>query len=212
METQSAIETVSQIAKGANQALSYENYENMITALNAMSNVVLKKGQNIYIGTVGVPDLWVFSVEETSSTYTFVDDGTLVNLLKENVAVQIGYYKIAMLETQKVDLSGYAKTSDVELLDSISLKLAIHKLFLNANNNQVVDLPLNGVYLVIVANTYNVGSCWIVQTGASVGTALVKTIFENSYFTAKASAQSQITITSETASGYCYVWTLGTMY
>ena len=105
------LSTVESIAKGANQCLSYESYEAMITALNAMDNTKLKKGQNIYIGTVGVPDLWIYSVEESSSSYTFTDDDTLANAVKENVAVQIGYYKVAQLETQKVDLSGYV-TSD----------------------------------------------------------------------------------------------------
>ena len=107
------LSTVESIAKGANQCLSYESYEAMITALNAMDNTKLKKGQNIYIGTVGVPDLWIYSVEESSSSYTFTDDDTLANEVKENVAVQIGYYKVAQLETQKVDLSGYVTKAEV---------------------------------------------------------------------------------------------------
>ena len=109
---------IESIAKGANQCLSYESYEAMITALNAMDNTKLKKGQNIYIGTVGVPDLWIYSVEESSSSYTFTDDDTLANAVKENVAVQIGYYKVAQLETQKVDLSEYGKMQFVTELPS----------------------------------------------------------------------------------------------
>ena len=73
-----------------------------------------------------------------------------------------------------------------------------------------LNLPLNEVCLVVVVNTYNVGSCWIVQTGGSVDTALIKPIYENSYFVATATGQSQITITSDTANGQCYVWSLGT--
>lgn len=112
------LSTVESIAKGANQCLSYESYEAMITALNAMDNTKLKKGQNIYIGTVGVPDLWIYSVEESSSSYTFTDDDTLANAVKGNVAVQIGYYKVAQLETQKVDLSEYGKMQFVTELPS----------------------------------------------------------------------------------------------
>ena len=162
-ETQSAIETVSQIAKGANQALSYESYETMITALNAMSNAVLKKGQNIYIGTVGVPDLWIFSVEEISSEYTFVDDNTLVNLLKENVAVQIGYYKVAMLETQKVDLSEYAKTAD------INTKINQVNTNLNERTNMIHCSKVNGgkdIYFISAKADTNVGTTVKIQAAS----------------------------------------------
>ena len=51
------------IAKGRNQALAYADYATMVETLNAMDNEQFKIGQNIYIGTVGVPDLWVYSIE-----------------------------------------------------------------------------------------------------------------------------------------------------
>lgn len=94
------------IAKGRNQALAYNSYSEMITALNGMTKDELKRGQNIYIGTVGVPDLWVYSVETTNTTYTYTNDETFVNGLNNNVTVQAGYYKLAQLETQKVDVGG----------------------------------------------------------------------------------------------------------
>ena len=61
------------IAKGRNQSLAYNNYSEMITALNGMTKDELKRGQNIYIGTVGVPDLWVYSVEDNSVNYNYVN-------------------------------------------------------------------------------------------------------------------------------------------
>lgn len=92
------------IIKGRNQALAYDSYSEMITTLNSMGADELKRGQNIYIGTVGVPDLWVYGVETSSVTYTYVDDLTFVQNLDTNTTVQVGYYKLAQLETQKVDL------------------------------------------------------------------------------------------------------------
>ena len=76
----------------------------MITALNSMSKDELKRGQNVYIGTVGVPDLWVYSVETSSVNYSYTNDETIVNSLGTDTTIQVGYYKLAQLETQKVDI------------------------------------------------------------------------------------------------------------
>ena len=110
------ISTVTSIAKGKNQALAYESYAEMIAALNAMDDTELNRGQNIYIATVGVPDLWIYSVKDSSVAYTYSDDNAFVTELKENATVQIGYYRVAQLETQKVDLSAYYTGSKVDAL------------------------------------------------------------------------------------------------
>lgn len=109
------VDTVEAIAKGRNQALAYNSYSEMITALNSMSANELKRGQNIYIATLGVPDLWVYGVEETNVEYTYVDDDTFVEGLNVNTTVQAGYYKLAQLETQKVDVGGI--TNDINALE-----------------------------------------------------------------------------------------------
>ncbi len=99
-----AINEVNAIAKGRNQAVAYNNYQAMVTALNAAAKSTFVRGQNIYISTLGVPDLWVYSVESTASTYTYVDDDTIANALKTG-QIKVGYFKLSQLETQKVDLS-----------------------------------------------------------------------------------------------------------
>lgn len=104
-ELRNAIIEAVNIAKGRNQAVVYETYSEMIEALSLMGNEVLKRGYNIYVATPSVPDLWVYSVEENSTSYEYVNDDTFANAIKENVTVQIGYYKVAQLETQKVDLT-----------------------------------------------------------------------------------------------------------
>lgn len=107
-----AINEVNSIAKGANQAVGYNNYSAMITAINAMDDDEYNVGQNVYIVTVNVPDLWVSSVESARSTYTYVDDATVINDLETNGYIQVGYYKLSMLETQKVDLTNYVTNTD----------------------------------------------------------------------------------------------------
>ena len=115
-----AINEVDSIAKGANQALSYGNYSTMITAFNSLTNNVYNTGQNVMIITLQVPDLWISGIESTSQTYTYTTDEAFTTELNTNGYVQVGYYKLSALETQKVDLTDYAtKTYVNNLFNSI---------------------------------------------------------------------------------------------
>lgn len=108
----STANTAKSIAEGANQALSYGNYQTMITAFNALANNVYNVGQNVMIITLEVPDLWISSIESTSQTYTYTTDEAFTTALSTNGYVQVGYYKLSALETQKVDLTNYVKDTD----------------------------------------------------------------------------------------------------
>lgn len=107
-----AINEVNSIAKGANQALSYGNYSSMITVFNALDDDAYNVGQNIYINTLEVPDLWISSIESASSTYTYTTDAAFISALETDGYVQIGYYRLSALETQKVDLTNYVENTD----------------------------------------------------------------------------------------------------
>lgn len=102
-----AVNEVDSLAKGANQALSYGNYSTMITAFNALGSTVYNVGQNVMIVTLEVPDLWISSIESTSSTYIYTTDEAFITALVTNGYVQVGYYRLSALETQKVDLTSY---------------------------------------------------------------------------------------------------------
>ena len=104
-----AINEVNSIAKGANQALSYSNYQSMISVFNNLSATTYNVGQNVMIVTLEVPDLWISGIESTSSTYTYTSDSDFTNALATNGFVQVGYYKLSALETQKVDLTNYVQ-------------------------------------------------------------------------------------------------------
>lgn len=103
----SAINEVNSIAKGANQAISYSNYSAMVTAFNNALSTAYNVGQNVMIVTLEVPDLWISSIESSSSTYTYTTDSAFTTALATNGYVQVGYYKLSALETQKVDLTDY---------------------------------------------------------------------------------------------------------
>ena len=110
----SAVETTANtaksIAEGRARAVSFESYSAMVTALNAAANTDYKVGDNIFIQAKEVPDLWVYSVESTTSSYSYTTDDALISALEAG-AVQVGYYKIAAMETGKVDLAGYVPTT-----------------------------------------------------------------------------------------------------
>lgn len=137
------VETLEGIVKGRNQALAYNSYSEMITALNGMSTDELKRGQNIYIGTVGVPDLWVYGVEETNVEYTYVDDESIVDTLDTNTTIQVGYYTLAQLETQKVDLTNIE--SEIDALESDVTDLTDRVVEIETNGGGGGSTPSEGV-------------------------------------------------------------------
>ena len=144
------------IAKGRNQSLAYNNYSEMITALNSMSKDELKRGQNIYIGTVGVPDLWVYSVETGSVNYSYVNDETIVNSLGTDTTIQVGYYKLAQLETQKVDLTNIE--SDINDLQTSDTDI---NALITALTNRVTELEnASGGSEWTLLKTINCSSSW----------------------------------------------------
>lgn len=116
---QNTANTAESIARGANQSLSFSNYQAMITAFNSLANNVYNVGQNIMIITLNVPDLWISSIESTSQTYTYTTDEAFTTALETNGYVQVGYYRLSALETQKVDLTNhYTKTQTDTLLNA----------------------------------------------------------------------------------------------
>lgn len=139
----SAINEVNSIAKGAQKAISYGNYQIMITAFNALASTACKIGQSIFIVTLDVPDLWISGIENNSVTYTYTTDEAFTTALQTYGYVQVGYYKISALETGKVDLSPYYTQAETNVLLASKLKepssnLAVGKYF------RIASIDLNG--------------------------------------------------------------------
>lgn len=107
-----AAEDALSIAKGANQSLSYGDYATLISTLNVLPKTALNVGQNLYIFTVGVPDLWVAKIVEPAEEYVYTTDEDFINALNENGFVQVGYYIVAQLETQEAAITDCVKFTD----------------------------------------------------------------------------------------------------
>lgn len=109
------LDSVGLIAKGAGQCVSFDNYEEFVYAFNSYDKNKYNKGQDVRIVTVNVPDLWVAYVENENVEYTFINDESLVEDLETNGYIQVGYYKLGMLETQKVDLTNHVTFDDIAI-------------------------------------------------------------------------------------------------
>lgn len=104
--------TIEYIAKGAQYAKTFQNYEFMINELNLTEKNEYKIGDNFYIHTLDVPDIWVAYCTGSSVEYIYTSDEDFVADLKSSTAgVQVGHYYLAPLETAKVDLPEYVKKS-----------------------------------------------------------------------------------------------------
>jgi hypothetical protein len=110
---QEKIDNVEGIAKGANSAVAFGNYQTMVASLNALQSDALTVGQNVMIVTLNVPDLWVAEKLDTATVYNYTSDEDFVAALKADGSVQVGYFKLAALETQKVDLDGFPTTEEL---------------------------------------------------------------------------------------------------
>lgn len=103
-----------QIAKGANQSKTFADYLAVITTLNGAEANVYNAGQNLYVITKDVPDLWISENVDTAQFYTYSTDEAFIEDLVTNGKVTVGWYAVSMLETQKVDLTEYASKKSVE--------------------------------------------------------------------------------------------------
>lgn len=160
------IGTVRDIAEGANIAIVFDNYSDLVTFFNNESNT-LKVGTNLYVKTIEVPDLWISSVEVTSVSYAYTTDEDFLSYINGNG--QIGYYKFSELETQKVDLSNYATLTDLsgkvsKSGDTMTGNLTMDgaPVIIKVNNNQLWKVTNNSTHLE-VAYSANGGTSWSVK-------------------------------------------------
>lgn len=102
------ISDIEAIAKGAVAGISFMDYATLIETLNSAGETDYAPAQHMLIKTLGVPDVWVYEVSQEHVPYEYIDDETFAVAVVEGV-VQVGYYVLSALETQKVDLTDYVE-------------------------------------------------------------------------------------------------------
>lgn len=105
---QEALELAETLSKGANSGQSFIDYATLINELNTADKDKYFYPQHFLIKTLGVPDVWVYDIKEESVPYEYIDDETFASAVV-NETVQVGYYVLSALETQKVVLDDYVK-------------------------------------------------------------------------------------------------------
>lgn len=101
--------TVQAIAEGRAHSTSYASYQAMITAVGGMTNSDLHVGDNIFVETLSVPDLWVSEINASAASYTYSNDNAVVTALASANGLKVGFYTLRALETQKVTIPNLTK-------------------------------------------------------------------------------------------------------
>lgn len=167
------VEDVESIAKGAQQAVSFGSYQDMILEVDTLSTDAYKVGQNVLIKTLSVPDLWVYAKSTTYAPYTYTSDDAIVTALKTGV-IKVGYYEFAALETGKVALTDYVKKTEqttalANLKQEMSEEIVSDKEefhIVDDNDNIVATIDKDGVH------TTTVTADAVVVNGSDIATAL----------------------------------------
>lgn len=146
--TKIELDDIKTTLKGYNKSVAYASYREMIDVLNVAQKDDFFTGQSIFINTKDVPDLWVFGVEETQQQYVYSDDDAILDTIKDEGFVWIGYYKIAALETQKTIVGNYVT------LDTPQTLTAFKGFYVQKENNLIELFSQNDrIYLYNRSNS-----------------------------------------------------------
>jgi hypothetical protein len=119
--TQRELLRIENMVSGAKCALVYDNYREMVDAINADTGKSYSVGQSIYINKVDVPDLWVYAVEDNKEEYVYVDDSLITDALNVEGKIKIGYYVLAALESNRVVLDNVVTLDTVQNITGIKV-------------------------------------------------------------------------------------------
>lgn len=138
---QREFDRVEGLIKGSSSAKTFTDYEAFIAAVKQMSKTELIIGQNIYVKTKNVPDLWVYDVVDEFQEFEYTDDAIIESLLVDGT-LNVGYYKFAALETLKVNLDDYVTLSSRQTI--------------TGDKNFTGDLRLNGMDVATIDDVNSV--------------------------------------------------------
>ena len=161
-----AINEINSIAKNGQQALVFDDYNDLTSFLLTASTDNVKIGQTIFIKTINVADVWISTINLNSVDYTFIDDETFtIDILNNNG--QIGYFNLSKMETGKVILENYVPytgaTKDVDLQDFV----------LNSQGSEY------GENILVDGNTISFKENFYIQSNNGVKTIMTDDLGEN---------------------------------
>lgn len=104
---QEEFDRINGLIKGADKAVAFANYAEMVVALNNKSKDEYSVGQTIFIGTQDVPDVWIYAVENTSEKYNYTTDEEIETTFLDDQTIKVGYYRLSALESKEIDVSNF---------------------------------------------------------------------------------------------------------
>lgn len=165
-------------------AKSFADIEAMITTINSYSSSEMNVGTSLYLQELNVPDFWVYSKETTSVPYTYTDDSAFISAVETAGSVQVGYYKLSLLETAKVDLTDYYTKTEVDnLLTTINNSITTvsddveaiinNTIYINSSTNSfIAGNPQGNTPTSTATNRVSIGSCFCTDNYAiTIGTS-----------------------------------------
>lgn len=194
---------------GKSQSKTYNNYQAFVTAVNAMNNTALKVGDNVFIVTQYVPDMWVSAVNSSSATYTYSSDSAIVTALGSANGLTVGYYVFRELETEKVDLTAYQTKTDNSLTTADKTVVgAINEVKSTADNALSKANNVDNSIRNIVQGNTRVGKAFDVTD--TINGKAITDIFETNGTTVKKATSAGSATTATTASKLAHPLLFGT--
>ena len=157
--TDSAIQRIEDVLEGKEQAIAFTNYQAVVDDFNYAATNKYNVGQSVYVQSVNVPDLWVYSVENTHVDFAYVGDEDIIETLETTGTVQFGYYKLAMMETKTASVAN-AVTLDTAQTITNTKTFEIDKTW-SKFDKDIVTLQYNGdtrISAIIVNTKVQIGS------------------------------------------------------
>lgn len=157
--TDSAIQRIEEVLEGKEQAVAFTNYQAVVNDFNNAATNKYNVGQSVYVQSVNVPDLWVYSIENTHVDFAYVGDEDIVETLETTGTVQFGYYRLAMMETKTASVAN-AVTLDTNQTITNTKTFEIDKTW-SKFDKDLVTLQYNGdtrISAIIVNTKVQIGS------------------------------------------------------
>lgn len=107
---------ITTVKNEAHRSVSYATLEELVDTVNTLAKNAFNVADNMFIKELNVPDFWVSEIKDTQKTATVADFGS-----SDYNNVQVGYFVLNKLETQKVDMTNAVTADDNLTADEIML-------------------------------------------------------------------------------------------
>lgn len=112
-------------------AFSFNSYDDVVTKFNAYNkdDDTFHIGQDVFVRTQNVPDLWISGISDTKNTYNYTNDAAFVEEITNNGIIQIGYVVFSALESKTMlengggGVGGVGDSDLKEIIEAVNMAL-----------------------------------------------------------------------------------------